>query len=137
MNFFEPKISYDTASFWEGCKNHELQFQKCSVCQNVRWPASYLCPHCLSEKTELTVLKPEGTIYAYIVMDKPFHPSLSEQLPYIVALVDLEADVRIVTNLIDCNIEDVHCGDKVVLEFLDYDTYTKPVAKLKQKRTAK
>lgn len=130
MDFFEPRISADTASFWEGCRAHKLQFQRCKVCGKIRWPAAFLCPECLSEEAELVELPLRGTLYSYVVMKKPFHPSLKEKVPYIVATVDVEKDVRILTNLVDCDVSQLHCGDAVRIDWNDSDTYSRPIAKL-------
>lgn len=132
MDFFEPRISADTKEFWEGCRAHELRIQKCKSCGRLRWPAGRFCPDCLSEETELAVLPPEGTIYSYVIMEKPFHPSLKEKVPYVVAAVDVAEDVRILVNMFDCEPENIHCGDTVEIDFLDSETYSRPVAKYKE-----
>ena len=114
MEFFEPRINADAAGFWEGCREHTLRFQRCRCCGHVRWPAAYLCPECLSSDTEMTQLPPEGVLYSYVVMHKPFHPSVADKVPYVVATVDLQDGVRILTNLVDCDPATLRCGDKVI-----------------------
>lgn len=131
MEFFEPRVNADTAAFWEGCRAHELRFQRCCACGHVRWPGAYLCPECLSSETEITTLPPEGTLYSYVAMHKPFHPSVADKVPYVVATVDLSQGVRILTNLLDCDPEDIHCGDKVTIGFEDSETYSRPIARRK------
>lgn len=131
MDFFEPRISADTAAWWEGGRAHELRFQKCRCCGNVRWPASYVCPQCLSEEYEQIVLPNEGTLYSYVVMHKPFHPSLKDKVPYIVGAVDLAEGVRISVNMFDVDPEKLRCGMPVTIDFLDSETYSRPIAKLK------
>lgn len=131
LEFFEPRINPDTAPFWEGCRAHTLRFQRCAKCGHVRWPASYLCPECLSEETEPAILPPVGKLYAYVVMHRAFHPDVTDKVPYVIATVDLEDDVRILTNLIDCDPKDLRCGQDVVIDFIDSQTYSRPVARLK------
>lgn len=131
MKFFEPRINADTAFFWEGCHAHELRFQRCRNCGHVRWPAAYVCPECLSSDSEITVLPKEGVLYSYVVMHKPFHPSVADKVPYVVATVDLQDGVRILTNLEGCDIQTLHCGDKVCIDFVDSETYSRPVARIK------
>ena len=131
MEFFEPRISCDTAEFWAGCKEHKLIFRKCSNCGKVIWPAGYLCPDCLCEKSESVELAPEGALYSYVVMHKPFHPSLADKVPYVVAAVDLADGVRIIANILDCDIERLRCGDSVVIDFADAETYSRPIAHIK------
>lgn len=131
MDFFEPRINPDTAAFWEGCRAHELCFQKCSKCGKVRWPASYLCPDCLSEAHELVRLSPEGKLYSYVIMRKPFHPSLADKIPYVVATVDLKDGVRILANILDWEPDKLRCGADVLIDWHDSETYSRPIARLK------
>ena len=128
MDFFEPRINADNAPFWEGCKAHELRFQRCKRCGKVRWPAAYLCPECLSEDTEWVTLPNRGTLYSYVVMQKPFHPSLAEKVPYVIAEVDLAEGVRITTNMFDCDVSALKCGGEVAIDFLDSETYSRTIA---------
>lgn len=129
MEFFEPRINADAAPFWEGCRCHELRFQRCGKCGKIRWPASFLCPDCLSGETEMVVLPTEGVLYSYVVMQKPFHPDVADKVPYVVATVDLGNDVRILTNLVDADLDQIRCGDPVTIDFIDSASYTRPVAR--------
>ena len=49
LDFFAPRISADTKMFWEGCKEHKLEIQRCKKCGKLRWPAAFLCPDCLTD----------------------------------------------------------------------------------------
>ena len=132
LDFFAPRVSADTKEFWEGCKEHKLKIQRCKQCGKLRWPASYLCPDCLSEETEYTELSGEGTLYSYVVFHKPFHPSLQEKVPYVVVEVDLEGGVRLITNIVNCKPEDLACDKKVKMKWMDCEEYTKPVFELRE-----
>lgn len=131
MEFFEPRINADAALFWDGCREHRLQFQRCKACGKLRWPAAYLCPDCLSEETEMAAVPAEGRLYSYVVMHKPFHPSVADKVPYVVATVDLSCGVRVLTNMFDCRPEQLHCGDEVFIGFADSESYSRPIAHLK------
>lgn len=132
-DFFEPRISADTRAFWEGCREHKLRFQRCIACGKVRWPAGRLCPDCLSEEADIVDLPAEGTIYSYIIMRRAFHPSLNEKVPYVVATVDLADGVRILANVPMEEAEEIRCGDSVDIDWCDSETYTRPIAKRKEK----
>lgn len=125
--FFAPRISADSRSFWDGCREHKLLIQKCRKCGKMRWPAAYLCPDCLSEQTEIVEHSGKGTLYSYTVFHKAFHPSLNEKTPYVVAEVDLEGGIRLVSNLVNAENRKITCGDKVKLKWQDFESYTKPV----------
>ena len=64
-------------------------------------------------------------------MYKPFHPSLADKVPYVVAAVDIADGVRIIANILDCDIEKLCCGDSVVIDFADAETYSRPIARIK------
>lgn len=111
--FFEPRISCDTAAFWNGCREHKLVMQQCNCCGTLRWPAGVLCPKCLSDDTRLKEISQQGTVYSYVVFRKAFHPSLQDKLPYIVATIDLDDGVRLVSNIVNCEVDKIKCGDRV------------------------
>lgn len=134
MDFFTPRISSDTAAYWQGCREHELRVSRCKCCGEYVWPAGRFCPNCLSEETELVTLPREGTLYSFVVMHKPFHPSLADKVPYIVATVDVAENVRILANIFNQNPDTLHCGDRVRIDFLDSETYSRPIAVLEEKR---
>ena len=130
--FFAPRVSADTADFWRGCAEHRLLIQRCKSCGKLRWPAARFCDNCLGEDTELCELSGRGTVYSWEVFHKPFHPSLEDQTPYIVAQIDLEEGVRILSNLEGCDPSEVRCGSAVELVWRDCADYTSPVFVLKK-----
>lgn len=132
MEFFEPRISSDTALYWEGCKEHRLIMRRCKKCGTTVWPASYVCPKCLSSEMEPEEVEPEGVLYSFVVMHKPFHMSLVDKVPYVVAAVDLNNRARISANILDCKVEDIRCGAKVSISFEDSETYSRPIAHIKE-----
>ena len=130
LDFFAPRISADTKMFWEGCKEHKLEIQRCKKCGKLRWPAAFLCPDCLSGETELQEMSGEGTLYSYVTFQKAFHPSVQDKVPYTVGVVELEGGVRIISNIVDCEPEQLACNKKVKMKWMDCEEYTKPVFEL-------
>lgn len=130
LDFFAPRISADTKMFWEGCKEHKLEIQRCKQCGKLRWPAAFLCPDCLSSETELQKMSGEGTLYSYVTFQKAFHPSVQDKVPYTVGVVELEGGVRIISNIVDCEPEQLACNKKVKMKWMDCEEYTKPVFEL-------
>jgi uncharacterized protein len=112
-----PKISDDTAPFWQGCRDRRLLFQKCSACGHVRYPASILCPECLSIDCKWIESKGEGRIYSFVVFQRAFHPSMAGRIPYVVAVVELDEGPSFLTNIVDCDPAQVCCEQKVQLKW--------------------
>jgi len=88
--FYSPRVTEDTRGFWNNCRKHAMTVQRCAKCGRLRWPASWLCPDCLSEAVETAALPEEGTLYSFVVMRRPFRPELEDRTPYVVAEVDFE-----------------------------------------------
>jgi uncharacterized OB-fold protein len=112
-----PKIQDDNAAFWEGCKNQQLLFQKCSECGHMRYPASVACPECLSLESEWIESKGEGKIYSFVVFRHAFHSSAKNKLPYVVAVVELDEGLAFRTNIVDCDPDKVSCEMRVRLKW--------------------
>jgi hypothetical protein len=105
-----PVIGPDTETFWEGCRKHELRVQACGDCGHLRLPLSFLCPRCLSQKADWVKASGRGTVYSYAVYHVAADPAFKEDLPYVVALVELEEGPHLMTNIVGCKPGDVSCG---------------------------
>lgn len=58
----------------------------------------------------MTQASGKATVYSYTVVHRAPRPDLAEAVPYVVALVDLEEGVRLMTNVVRCATEDVRIG---------------------------
>jgi uncharacterized protein len=96
-----PSVSRDTEFFWAGLKEHKLLIQQCSDCQTLRVPPRPMCGNCQSLKWEPIESSGRGTVYSFVLPKYPPLPFL--EYPYVVALIELDEGVRIVSNL--CNVE--------------------------------
>lgn len=95
----KPIPDGDSKPFWEGVQNHELLIQQCQDChQHIFYPRS-ICPHCFSEDLSWLKSSGQGSIYSYTVVHKAFGP-FREQTPYVVAIVELDEGVRMMSRII-------------------------------------
>jgi uncharacterized protein len=124
----QPRLDGDTAPFWEGCSEGVLRFQRCTSCGVIRWPASFLCPGCHSTEAHWEASEGKGTVYSFVVYHVAFHSGFKGELPYVVALVDIEEGPRILSNIRGCLPGQVRIGMPVELtwEALD-DGWKLPV----------
>lgn len=103
-----PSISPDTEFFWSGLKEGELRIQRCVSCKTLRVPPRPMCGNCQSLDWDYVVSTGRGTVYSFVMPQYPPLPFL--QYPYVVALIDLDEGVRIVSNLCDINPDDIETG---------------------------
>ncbi len=102
-----PNINGDNKEFWAGCKEHELRFQKCNTCGYVRWPASIICPICYSKEMKWIVAGGMGKVYTFVIYHVAYHPGFENEVPYVVAVVELEEGPRLLTNIVCCRPDEV------------------------------
>ena len=103
-----PATSRDTEFFWSGLKDQKLLIQLCSDCQTLRVPPRPMCGKCQSLQWDCVESTGRGTVHSYVMPKYPPLPFL--EYPYIVALIDLEEGVRIVSNLCDVAPQEVTNG---------------------------
>jgi uncharacterized OB-fold protein len=58
-----------------------------------------------------------GTLRTFGVMHQKYHPAFAPELPYNLAIVELEEGPRIVTNVIGAANEELRVGMPLVVEF--------------------
>jgi uncharacterized OB-fold protein len=114
-----PYVNGDNREFWAGCKEHELRFQKCKACGHVRWPAAIICPLCYSKEVEWIVARGKGKVYTFAVYHVAYHPGFENDLPYVVADVELDEGPRLVTNIVGCRPDEVRCEMPVEVAWED------------------
>jgi uncharacterized protein len=78
------------------------------------------CPDCGGELVAEPV-SGRGQVFTYTVNHHPFDPTIP--LPYVIAIVALEEqdDLRITTNIVDCELDSVHIGLPVEVRFERHD----------------
>ena len=114
-----PHPNADDRIFWEGCKEHQLRFQKCQECGLVRWPPSNLCPHCYSHDTNLITAVGKGKVYTFAIFHRAYHPGFESELPYVTAVVELEEGPHFLTSIVGCPPDEVSCDMAVEVMWED------------------
>ena len=69
-----------------------------------------------------------GTVYTFSVVYRNDLPPFNERVPYVAAVVELDEGPRMMTNVVDCDVDDVTVGMPVEVTFRAIDdTVTVPV----------
>jgi uncharacterized OB-fold protein len=115
-----PTVSPDTEFFWNGVRDHKLLIQRCRGCQALRQPPRPMCPTCNSLVWDTVESSGRGTVHSFVM---PQHPPMSNmEYPYIVALIDLDEGVRLVSNLREIAPGDVEVGMPVEVFYETFDS---------------
>jgi uncharacterized OB-fold protein len=114
-----PIPNPDTKPFWDGCKKHQLCFQKCKACGHIRWPAAIICPECYAKETGWIKAGGRGKVYSFTVYHQAFHPAFENDIPYVTAIIALDEGPHLLSNLVGCAPEAVFCDMPVEVVWED------------------
>ena len=85
-----PRISPEAAEYFAGTVRGELRVQRCGDCGLHHHYPRMACPHCGSTALAWVRATGRGTVHSFTVIRQQGIPPFKEQVPFVVALVDLE-----------------------------------------------
>jgi hypothetical protein len=117
-----------SAFFWEGAARGELLVQRCEDCLAFQYPPTVVCEKCQSRDVRPTRVSGHGTLYALTVMHQAFLPVFAEDLPFTIALVDLDdaPGARLLANIVDADPGGLTAGDPLEVVFEPRGDYAVP-----------
>ena len=114
-----PIVTEDSAAFWDAADEGRLVAQRCGGCGRLRHPPRPMCPECNSLDVEVATLSGRGVVYSYALLHHPQHPAF--EYPVLAALIDLDEGIRIVSNVVGVEPDQIRIGDPVQVEFVTTD----------------
>jgi uncharacterized OB-fold protein len=93
-----PVPDAGTAPYWEGVSAGELRLQRCDSCGLAVFYPRAVCPHCGGGSLHWFTAAGTGTVYSCTVVHRAFG-EFASQAPFVVALVDLDEGVRMMTRI--------------------------------------
>jgi uncharacterized OB-fold protein len=112
-----PAITPLEEPFWRGGADGRLHLQRCGDCRTWIHPPLPRCPACLSEAVGPEASSGRGTVYSFTVNHQAWSPGLPDR--YVVAVVELDDQpgLRVLSNVVDIDPDDVHIGLAVEVTF--------------------
>ena len=112
-----PVPTRESQPFWDGMREGRFMLQHCAQCSKVRHYPRPVCPHCFSMECTWKEAPLGGAIHAWTVCHHPFSFFFKASVPYIVALVDMDAGVRVNAQIKGMAEADLAIGQRVKLAF--------------------
>jgi len=113
-----PFVSPETAPFWSAAKERRLVLPFCIRCNHPIWYPKKFCGACGTLDVEWRQVAGEGVIYSYTDVHRGEGP-YREVASYVLALVDLDAGVRLLTNIVKADPANLKIGQRVRVVFHD------------------
>jgi len=112
-----PQIDEVNRPFWEATRRRELHLQRCKDCRHAWYPAGTNCPQCLSTNFEWSAMSGRGTIWSFIVYHHCWHRGFEKDIPYNVAMIQLEEGPIVITNIVNVSNDSIKVGMPVKVVF--------------------
>lgn len=113
-----PPINPDSKPFWDATAEDRLLLPRCDRCSTVIWYPREFCPACGSLDVSWFEASGRGSVYSFSIVRKGEN-MYTAAAPYVLAYVELEEGPRIMTNIVDCEVEEVAIGQAVSVVFHD------------------
>jgi uncharacterized OB-fold protein len=114
-----PVVDKQTKPFWDAAKRHELCLPRCLECGRARSELERWCPYCGSQNSKWAKMSGRGTIWSHCDFHKAYFKGFEADLPYNVAVVELEEGPKLFTNIVQAKPEEIRVGVPVEVVFDD------------------
>jgi uncharacterized OB-fold protein len=101
-----PEPDEASRPFFDATLRGELLLQHCGACGRWMWPAKVRCIECLA------------TLYSYTLVHQLVHPGFKDEMPYNLALVDLEEGVRTHSSIVGVAADELRVGMPLSVVFV-------------------
>lgn len=110
-----------TVPYWEAAAEGTLLLQRCKPAGHLQHYPRSICATCWSEDLAWQPASGRGAVWAFTVVHMSGHAAWRDEVPYTLALVELEEGPRLMTNVVGVDPESVHVGMAVELA-AEHDT---------------
>lgn len=101
------------ARFFAALKESRIETTHCEKCDEIQWPPRSICSSCLSTKLDWVELPKTGKIVAF---SQAYVGGLNdEESPLLVAAIELDNGLRLLSRISGSSYEQLHVGQKVKL----------------------
>jgi uncharacterized OB-fold protein len=118
-----PQPDNVSAHYWMAAAEGKLLVQRCPRCGATQFYPRALCATCGGDPEWLET-NGTGTVHTYTVVRQMGMRAFRDEVPYVVAMVELDEGPMVMGNVTDCPPDDVHIGLRVEAHFVRVDEST-------------
>lgn len=118
-----PVMDRVSEPYWHAAAEGRLMLRACSNCGSPMFYPRIFCPSCGSDRLEWLQASGAGTVYAFSIVHRAPDQTFRARVPYVIGLVDLDEGPRMMTNIINCRVEAVRIGMRVMVCFEARDNH--------------
>jgi uncharacterized protein len=95
---------------------YRLEASRCAQCGKINFPPRMVCDGCKSRDFETIQLSSNGRVVTFSEVHVG-PDQFQDDIPYVVAVVELDEGVRLTCQVVDCSPDEVQIGTRVQLVF--------------------
>ncbi|MCY3673247.1 MAG: Zn-ribbon domain-containing OB-fold protein [Alphaproteobacteria bacterium] len=116
-----PEPTIDSKPYWDGLKERRLLLQQCGNCGLVRHYPRPMCDACHSLEVRWIESSRQGRLYAWTEVHHPFVPGFRDEIPYVMATVELAEGVRLQCQMLDAEADALRLDLPVEIVFREVE----------------
>src|SRR3954447_20290293 len=112
-----PKSDELNRPFWDAAREERFVLPRCAACGQLATPPVSNCDACLTDTFEWVEATGRGTIFSFIEYHRAWLREYDGHLPYVVAIIDLDDGVKLISSIVDADGDAIKVGDRVKVVF--------------------
>jgi uncharacterized OB-fold protein len=92
-----------TQPFWDALRDERVVLQRCGACDSWVYYPRARCPRCLSGDLTWHEVSGRGHLFSFTVTHQPTTFQFADEMPQLIAIVELDEGVRLTTTLVSTN----------------------------------
>lgn len=113
-----PDADNVSAPYWKAGSEGRLLVQECPSCGNRQWYPRALCTACGADP-EWLECSGRGTVHTFTVVRQFGMKPFRDELPYVIAMIDLDEGPRMMGAITDVDPDTVAIGQPVEVHFVN------------------
>jgi hypothetical protein len=114
-----PDVRGAGGPYWRAGRDGVLRLPRCTACGRLFWYPRVHCPHCGADAVEWVATSGRGRVHTFTIVRRSPEPFFAARVPYVVAMIELAEGPRVMANVVECDVADVHIGMPVTVLFED------------------
>jgi uncharacterized OB-fold protein len=108
-----------TQPYWDAVAEGRLLVQRCDACERHQWYPRAHCVVCGAADPAWVEAKGTGRLHTFTVLEKTPNPEFQGELPYVLAIVELDEGVRVAANVVGVDHGALACEMPLQVTFVD------------------
>ncbi len=114
----QPALDDENRFFWTSGADGRLRLLRCRTCGFWLHPPVPRCPQCQGKDLAPQEVSGRGEVFSYTVNHQSWDGSTE---PYAIVLVELDEGLRLTSNLVHCDLDQIRIGMPVQVVFEQHD----------------